>query len=329
MLNRSPLRVLAVVLSGGIALWLLFHFVISDDQLLLDYLKALVWPLVILGAMFWLRDPLRQKVGQLLRVEAFGTSAEFAGELQQEVASDVDALTAVRVAIEQGDFSIGVGTPESSVVRHQVRESEHSDASQTGSTPPAPGNLEDSHREDLLTVLTDLSTDPNLIETIQAALQSHPEEGRRLVHDAVRHEAARIGVLRKQLTNSREQNRESVENIIQKSASWGYEMGRAGAPKAVPDIEWREDGTWSITTEVPSKSTAPRVSAQVSASLAGRRRGIERLESEIFKAQRDMAKLSPYGNATMAMLTSPEGAYLQQLKRQLRQADPGNPIGQD
>lgn len=42
--------------------------------------------------------------------------------------------------------------------------------------------------------------------------------------------------------------RESIERIIQKSAEWGYSRGVAGAAKLTPAIEWREDGSWKITT---------------------------------------------------------------------------------
>lgn len=45
--------------------------------------------------------------------------------------------------------------------------------------------------------------------------------------------------------------RESIERIIQKSAEWGYSIGRSGAANMTPVIEWGEDGSWKITTDTP------------------------------------------------------------------------------
>ena len=63
---------LVLVAIIGIARWL------DDRRLVLDYLKVLTWPLVAGATLFWLRQPLRDKLREILKVQFPGGYAEFA-----------------------------------------------------------------------------------------------------------------------------------------------------------------------------------------------------------------------------------------------------------
>jgi len=108
---RSKTAIAAVLLlfAAGMTAWLLFSFVVTDARIVLDYVRALVWPIVVLGVLYWARVPLLGKLQQLLRLDAFGASAEFSAEtqtrrLQEGIRGDVDILLDAPVtptAVEQ------------------------------------------------------------------------------------------------------------------------------------------------------------------------------------------------------------------------------------
>lgn len=71
-----------MLLATGAIMWVLFSFFIVDARLALDYVRALAWPVVVLGILYWPRFPLLGKLEQLLRLDAFGASPEFSHETQ-------------------------------------------------------------------------------------------------------------------------------------------------------------------------------------------------------------------------------------------------------
>lgn len=50
-------------------------FRLPELRLTLDYLKALTWPGLVAVVLYWLREPLREKVAQLLKIGALGVEA--------------------------------------------------------------------------------------------------------------------------------------------------------------------------------------------------------------------------------------------------------------
>ncbi|MEE9964065.1 MAG: hypothetical protein K4304_03105 [Propionicimonas sp.] len=111
------------------------------------------------------------------------------------------------------------------------------------------------------------------------------------------------------------ENRRSIETIIQKSASWGYDMGNSGAARVVPEVQWDEDGSWRITTEVPQRNPDTRTLGPMSATYS---RQVKDLEDEIKRLERERHSL-----AGMINPASTNG-LLAALKTRLRRLDPAN-----
>ena len=118
-------------------------------------------------------------------------------------------------------------------------------------------------------------------------------------------------------SKARELQRESVESIIQKSADWGYRLGRSGSPQAVPDIEWSSDGSWQIATDIPRNKAGSVVRSSSTDTL----RSIVELEKEIKAIEK--RKHSMFG--VSAISTLQDQGWLVELKRRLGRVDPGNP----
>lgn len=66
-------------------------FLPPDPRLTLDYLKALIWPALLAVVLYWLREPLRQKVAQLSNAELFGQKLGFDN---QQIQAAVTGLAA-------------------------------------------------------------------------------------------------------------------------------------------------------------------------------------------------------------------------------------------
>ncbi|MFY0409400.1 hypothetical protein [Solicola sp. PLA-1-18] len=89
-----------VLLIGALATtFALFRWVVTDPDLTLRYLQALVWPVVILVGLSLFRRPLERKLSDLLQMDVLGTSARFATsrteDFARDVAPDLDALLGV------------------------------------------------------------------------------------------------------------------------------------------------------------------------------------------------------------------------------------------
>jgi hypothetical protein len=88
------------VIAGGIAVLALL---VDDRRLLLDYLRTLVWPVVVVVVLFWLRGPIREKLHDLLEFSAAGASAKFARAKAADEALAVDIGAAAKALVLEGD----------------------------------------------------------------------------------------------------------------------------------------------------------------------------------------------------------------------------------
>ena len=61
-----------------------------DATVVLGFVQALAWPVVVGGTLFWLRQPLKLKVEQLLKVGFGGALAEFDQSHAQTVAAGIE-----------------------------------------------------------------------------------------------------------------------------------------------------------------------------------------------------------------------------------------------
>lgn len=263
-----------MLLAIGTILWLSFSFVIADARLALEYVRALAWPIVVLGVLYWARVPLLGKLQQLLRLDAFGASAEFSAEtqtrrLQEDIRGDVNNLL-------EGPVTPTSADPD------QDQDPETSASLADGAT---------------------FGVEERVVKPVEVERTAVEPES-----------SQRTPVTRRDV-----EARDSIESVIRKSAAWGYAMGRANAPQAVPDVEWADDGTWRITTEIPSEEPYLRGNAKESAHL----RHVRELEDLIKNLDRKR-----YSSMSIAGSVQDFG-WIAELKRRLARLDPGNPWAQD
>lgn len=337
---HRPARGAALALGLGVTLWVLFTFVITDRALFLDYVKVLAWPALAAVALVWLRDPLREKLRQLLRIEVPGGAAQFAdsGEnLARSLKPDVDTLLGEDAMGDQREDEHGLEVvSDSATATHDAigldsqsdpSGSQDEDASDSVVTPavidsanevpPRPEASEVGAPVDtrlpisrfrLVQLAKTVGLGPKEARHLIRAMEHDPDAALMMIDASARNTAA----------HRSQQSRDSIESIIRKSAAWGYGMGVAGAPAAEPDIEWNADGSWRITTEVPS-GRGLSGTLRATQRQASRARHIRELEDEIKKVERE--KLSP-----MVMGGGMElGLWLATLKSRLNTMDPGNP----
>jgi hypothetical protein len=87
----APLFLLAALIAG-------LAIGVHDRRLLLDYVRALTWPTVVAVSLWWLREPLRLKIAQLLELSAMGATARFdereqaTQELEDSLADAMEVL---------------------------------------------------------------------------------------------------------------------------------------------------------------------------------------------------------------------------------------------
>lgn len=331
----SVLKFLGVLGVLGVALWAIFRWVITNESMLLAYLRVLTWPALLAVALYAFHVPLRERLAHLLKVEAFGASADFAAtgaaRLDAAIRPDVDALVA---SDEPDPLDSAVKTPPS--VNADVGET--TDAVVATPRPPrsepteggAPEGLPIPHKpadEELVAVVLRLTEAAGLSAVSRSRLAEGLNDGTVSKSEAIDALVSAIRTLRHErnvAAHSSPQSRSSLESVIQKSAAWGYEMGKAGAPEAIPDIEWNPDGSWSITTEIPQGSVKRRDQdrrVRLGTSGKSEHRAIAALEKEIKDLEK--AKHSPVAAARLGVLTN--SGWLTELKARLRSVDPGNP----
>ena len=309
----------------------LFKYVITDEGMVLDYLRALAWPFVIVGVVFWVRVPLANRLESLESFDSPWGRARFGREVATRLADEVESdLSPFGRAVDEGIEPISTSGSEESSSEDAAPVSE---ASERGSAlnDATEGHLEadggdgpsDPSAEPLLSSARVNQIRAAEIRNIASELEIRGDAYFRAVQGAEENPdraaerlTAEIRGRLRQLSQRNEQvldqARSSLESVIQKSAQWGYEMGRAGAPRAVPDIEWNADGTWKITTEVPARRQVKESST--------RARQIQSIVDEIKELDR-RDNVAP----GVSMLSERERTWLFELKRKLAMADPGNP----
>lgn len=311
------------------ALWVIFRFVVADEELVLSYLKVLAWPSVVAIAGYWFREPIKEKLGQLIGLEALGARANFAG-LEQRLQSNVDAL------LDDGDG----GLPSDDDVLADKEHVDHTDGPaltpaggagsevSTDQVADRPAEPQAAQLDQLLDMLPATLVREQLLHLARAmdlsvALRHDLWDSRLPPGEAMAQATKQLMGAASRLKDRRasrhEATRENIESVIQTSAEWGYEMGRAGATRAVPDIEWNDDGSWRITTAVPPR----RPPSHPVSDVARRRLQIEQLEEEIKALERKRHRDQVLGNPLGGMFNTDDG-WLRSLKKKLAELDPGN-----
>jgi hypothetical protein len=138
---------LLIAAGAGTLMWLMFRYVISDPRLTLEYVRALAWPLVVLSALFWAREPLLRKFEELLRLEGFGASAEFSAarqsqRLEADIRGDVDTLLDAQTppADPSDEEAAALADPLDDVIDRtdqRVEQTPRDDPPTTSSAPPS------------------------------------------------------------------------------------------------------------------------------------------------------------------------------------------------
>lgn len=337
--SRHPWRLAIIGGLISIIIWALFKFVVTDSTALLEYLKVLVWPIVVLGGLAILRDPIVSKMNQLLNIDVMGVKAGFSQtqadrELERDLRGPINRL-------------VGVDKPHET-----LEEVDDPSADESQATPvPEPGPSE-ADRSDVFDAFVEPDEDSmgapvsdqtrtlNAHEKAQPATAERPDalivDGRilsalerssgiksadrtRTINERLNRVHNRVMMLNARAYRAdREQQalKNSAEEIVRRSAEWGYDVAKAGGKRAVPDIEWQEEGGWRIVSEVP----AGRENDALDQSVESRRiRHITRLEQEIQNLEKE--------RANAVGLTGP-GNYmvLQKYKNTLQDMDPGNPF---
>lgn len=241
------------------------------------------------------REPLAHKLRGLLSVELPGGAATFKEPSAQELETELDPNIAGLLRDDEAADRSG-GQAEHVRPRAQSPGSEEeTDAQEDGlepaDDPGADASMPEIERDAEQThdgakplpawlgfgvaILTALSV-PSAERTRLAELATRdPERGRQEAEATVRRMVLGFRGSRAQSPERDRERRDNIEEIVRKSAEWGYDVAKAGAPKAVPDIEWSDDGGWRITTEVPKRkpSTEPRTPAPPSTTSSGRSPG--------------------------------------------------------
>lgn len=305
-------RAIGVLVVGAAivgALWVLATFVIADESMLLQYPKVLAWPLVAASLAFGFRGQIRDKVRDLRHVSRVGVEADFSGHgLEVGIASDVDQLIGVPPASEVAERA-EADPAEARPPCDQESDTAGSRATQTRPTAEEPIEGSDS-LGDLSKAVLSLAESLALAPSTKLRVKEFVEAGES------RRALATLDVAARELRQERNValhqgvglRREAVEEVVRKSAEWGYRVGASGAGPLEPDIEWNSDGTWHIVTQVPKRE---RRETQVDVSS---------LEEEIRQLGRRLVG-EPFAAATL----SREVRYLKILKRRLRKIAPQSP----
>lgn len=345
-----PLTHALGTVAFGAAVWATFTYLITDPEMALSYLQVLAWPSVVVGATYWLREPLREKLRQVLKVQAPGFNVDFSPEAQSRQLDE--ALHAPLASLaplvgsrkpsavdadESGDEEPS-GDDQVSTVEAAGRPGLNGTPT-PGGTDGATGSgdeaaaaapqiflpversedqVQEARINDLRVIGMALGRSPAGMDHLLAQEGSDPDRVLQRLRRMIQIQKAS----RKRDARERQANtRDSIETVIRNSAAWGYKMGRAGAPEAVPDIEWDDEGNWRITTTVPTGDVASRSLKEYrDAARHDSERHIRSLEDEIKQIERQQAQ-SPMGHVARLM----DDPWLKSLKARLRRIDPDNP----
>jgi hypothetical protein len=99
---------------------------IHDRNLMLEYIKATAWPLVVGVALYWLREPIRAKVADLLKAKVAGWELEFRQQeaIQESLQDLAEKLPPVK-EVKPGDVQPPVdeaSPPDANALREPIAE---------------------------------------------------------------------------------------------------------------------------------------------------------------------------------------------------------------
>jgi len=273
-------------------------FRLPEPRLTLDYLKALTWPGLVAVVLYWLREPLREKVAQLLKIGALGVEAQFANlRLQEE-------LTGPAAAVLDDTEDSGSEDPEA--------------------TPgEAAGVVHKVNIDDHLKV-----TDQSKSDGVGEPESTPPVRGLPTVQQV----AAQMAVLERGLKRGKE--KQAIEDIMRVSAWWGYDMASLGfKTRPTPVVEWTEDGRPLIQYAKGEPGGAANIPVQRGGAEGNRQVMVSRLEQEIRDLEAKVERPMTILDYAVGPLGEPDGkregdkGRLRKLKLRLRKIDPDSPLG--
>ena len=285
------LVLLIAALVAGLAWWL------DDEQLVLNYLRTLVWPLVVGTVLWWVRQPLRDKLADLLEVSAGGATAKFT---QQQVVS------------------------------HKLEEGIAGAASELVANDPGDGPEVDGEQ-----LADEAQAQPEKVPSISAAQMTPPplaNAGADAI-ERVKHDPAADEVIRKVMAGAAEREskrRAAVEKVIAESASWGYNMAKIGFQGTpAPVIQWDMAGRPQILYARSEESQIPAAGHGLVVRGASNEAAARRLEAEIQRLERERAVMDTKAIGSMAQAAERNliGKQIAQFQQQLRDLDPTSPWG--
>lgn len=198
-------------------------------RIVLDYLRVLVWPLLILAGLLVLRVPLRSKLADVLRLRLPGAEVEFAHAIRrlEENVADSAAYLATPPAptpTPPSPWRTPLHSPGASGDRLDDEDAQHD-------MPAYPDYREQGYGGQAGAAAPSGATAPS----------GPPSE--RGLPDPVPMDPWQPG-----LTTEEALRRSAVEAVMRDAAGWGYELARMGyRERPVPVVEWSPDGRPHVT----------------------------------------------------------------------------------
>lgn len=332
-LSRPRVALLAagLVVLVSATLWVIFRYLIVDAALLLDYIRVLIWPAVVTCIVLGLRDPLQEKLRQLLNIDVLGVKAGFS-QLEADRALESELRTPIDLIVETATDPTGDDEEVASaanVIGTDPANGETQAEGSTSSALPLESSVQSDgpdHRaaeafdeaEEAPAERVEVSGDV-VITAVEQFLGIGPASELLSEAERVKRLEYYCGLLRKQAEKAEDRSsanlRNSVEDVVKLSAGWGYDMAKAGRPRSVPEIEWRGDGGWHIMSETPAPTTRTR---DVVSSIASRQQHITRLEAAIERLEK----------ASLGGVSTDFASHqlMKKYKNTLSDMDPGNPF---
>lgn len=267
---------------AALALLYLVIYRLADPRLTLDYLKAFIWPVLLGTTIYWLREPLRSKVADLIKVGVGPAQVEFANRNLEHGLADPTATVLKKItASDEGHLTL---TDEGNLTL-----TGDMGADVTTADEPAHQNTASQVGEEGSDAQPQGSGKPDVAAS-QASDQAHQH--------AIQRRWERI------------QEQKAIEKIIEESATWGYDMAKAGAKShPTPTIDWTPAGRPLIT------------SASIPGSGEGRSHpGVANREVRRAILEREFTVVDQYVQNALNRLVATNGTESTEMRQDLEQA---------
>lgn len=231
-----------VLVAALILAFVAVRWFLPGPELTLAFLKVLVWPSVLVGVLYALRERLLEKFGDLVEWAGFGQSLKFREDAAKARTFDAEERL--------GDALLEVRSPD-----QQAEEEPVASVAEAGSEPPPAAG--------------------------PAAPETAPEDAEVGAPDAVKSEPDSHGQGGGAVDTSvgrfsERERRRAVERAFSEGAAWGYDMAQIGfRSRPRPVIEWTPGGHPIIQYGVGTQHD-PRSDMD-----SATRRRVEDLEQEI------------------------------------------------